>query len=258
MIPASSAPTANRLVEPLGEHLRAQVAHGGLQGWAPVVQAWMDSPQGRACISAVEARQTRHAVIYPSQVLRALALTPLEQVRVLILGQDPYHGPGQAQGLAFSVAAGTRVPPSLRHILQEVRRDTGSIHPAVEAGDLTAWAEQGVLLLNASLTVEDGLPASHARLGWSGLLRGLLQALALRTVDHAQPLVALLWGAHAQAWAPELQAGCDTRRLLLLQANHPSPLSARRPPVPFLGCGHFSQARDFLARQAPGLPPLNW
>lgn len=265
----------NRLTEPLGEHLVRLVADGRLGAWGPVVRAWAASRAGLACISAVEARQRAGAVVYPQEVLHALVLTPLESVRVLILGQDPYHGAGQAQGLAFSVPGGQRLPPSLRNILQEVRRDTGSIQAQAAAGDLSAWARQGVLLLNASLTVEDGQPASHARLGWDGLIRALLQAVA----DHvsfpgpvARPspniedrsalatggLAALLWGTHAQAWGPVLHAQIPAERLLVLQSNHPSPLSARRPPAPFLGCGHFSRARDFLAALDPGGPPLVW
>jgi len=133
------------------------------------------------------------AVVYPPQPLRALELTPLAAVRVVILGQDPYHGPGQAEGLAFSVAPGVRTPPSLRNILQEVRRDTGGAEPS--DGSLVRWAQQGVLLLNTCLTVSDGAPGSHARQGWETLTDAVVAAVA------RQPgtVVFMLWGAHAQA-----------------------------------------------------------
>lgn len=227
-----------------------------LGDWAPVVSSWLQSPEGRRLVAAVEQRQAHGATVYPAQVLRALTLTPLAAVRVIILGQDPYHGPGQAQGLAFSVAAGSRLPPSLRNILQEVRRDLGRVGGQAAGGDLGAWAEQGVLLLNASLTVEDGQPGAHARLGWESLTDALVRAVALRP----QPLVAMLWGAHAQAKAPLLQPSNGQAAVprLILQSNHPSPLSARRPPAPFIGCGHFSQAQAFLRAHDSGRPPIDW
>lgn len=248
----------NRLAVPLGRHLAEVLESGSLGRWAQAVQAWWGSPAGRACVRAIEARQATGATVYPHEVLRALTLTPLDAVRVLILGQDPYHGPGQAQGLAFSVPAGTRLPPSLRHIVQEVRRDTGDIDPLAASGDLSVWARQGVLLLNASFTVEEGAAGAHARLGWAGLTEALLRALAEDIRASGRPLAALLWGAHAQAWAPLLEGQVPRPQLCLLQANHPSPLSARRPPHPFLGCGHFSQASRFLADQDPHRPPLRW
>lgn len=249
---------SNALTRPLGAELARVLAQGDLAAWEPVVREWVDSAEGRSCVGAVEARQRAGATVYPAEVLRALTLTPLESVRVLILGQDPYHGPGQAQGLAFSVPDGQRLPPSLRHILQEVRRDTGGLHPQVQGGDLSAWARQGVLLLNASLTVEDGSAAAHARLGWASLIERVLHAVAGQLTRPGRALAALLWGAHAQAWAPFLKDRCPVPNLLVLQCNHPSPLSARRPPAPFLGCGHFTRARDFLAARQPGQQPLNW
>ncbi|MEN9887282.1 MAG: uracil-DNA glycosylase [Pseudomonadota bacterium] len=188
-------------------------------------------------MAAIQARLQAGAVIYPPQPLRALALTPLDRVRVVILGQDPYHGPGQAEGLAFSVARGVRPPPSLRNIHQEVVRDLGGSLPA--HGSLVSWAEQGVLLLNTCLTVEDGAPASHARFGWGGLTDALIEACS----EQGPRKAFLLWGAHAQAKAPLI----DSTRHLVLQANHPSPLSARRPPVPFVGCGHFGAVNRWLA-----------
>ena len=170
---------------------------------------------------------------------RALELTPLAQVRVVILGQDPYHGPGQAEGLAFSVAPGVKVPPSLRNIFKELQRSLGT--PAPADGSLVRWARQGVLLLNTCLTVEDGQAASHARWGWEALTDQLVRAVA----QSPQPVVFMLWGGHAQAKAGLIEAAAPDGRHLLLQANHPSPLSALRPPQPFWGCGHFARAQRF-------------
>ncbi|MBK7616996.1 MAG: uracil-DNA glycosylase [Burkholderiales bacterium] len=203
--------------------------------WRAVVDVWRNSQQGQALLNFVEARQREDAVIYPAEPLRALALTPLASVRVVILGQDPYHGPGQAEGLAFSVPPGIRIPPSLRNVFVELQRDLGLNPPA--HGHLGAWAEQGVLLLNTSLTVEDGQAASHARRGWEGLTDALIEATACgpRSVTY------LLWGGHAQAKIPLIEAAGAGRHSVLM-ANHPSPLSARRPPAPFIGCGHFGLA----------------
>ena len=172
--------------------------------------------------------------------MRALELTPLEAVHAVVLGQDPYHGPGQAEGLAFSVADGVRHPPSLRNIFKE-------LGATPQSGSLVDWARRGVLLLNACLTVEDGQPASHARKGWEALTDGLLARVAAT----ASPCVYLLWGAHAQAKADLIRshAAQYARDILVLQANHPSPLSASRPPVPFLGSGCFRQAREWLAQR---------
>ncbi len=204
--------------------------------WRPVVAAWRLSPTGQALVDHVERRRAAGAVIYPADPLRALHLTPLAAVQVVILGQDPYHAPGQAEGLAFSVPEGTRLPPSLRNIFTELQRDLGL--PPPPSGHLGGWARQGVLLLNTSLTVEQGQPASHAGRGWEGLTDALIETVA------AQPrrIAFLLWGAHAQAKAPLIERVAPGRHLLL-RANHPSPLSARRPPAPFIGCGHFGSLR---------------
>lgn len=220
------------------------------EGWRPAVAAFLGSDAGLRLASFIRERLAAGAIIYPPQPFRALALTPLNGVRAVVLGQDPYHGPGQAEGLAFSVPAGVRPPPSLRNIFQELQCGAGGSAP--QHGSLAAWAEQGVLLLNASLTVEDGQAGSHAKKGWEALTDRLLAEVAAR----ASPCAYLLWGAHAQAKAALIREaasrhGCD---ILVLQANHPSPLSARRPPVPFLGSGHFARARDWLAaRGHPGL-----
>ena len=200
-------------------------------GWAPLVANFLRSAAGQRVEAHLRQRLQQGAVVYPPTPFRALELTSLADVRVVILGQDPYHGPGQAEGLAFSVPQGVRLPPSLRNIFQELVRERGGAVPA--SGSLTDWAAQGVLLLNTCLTVEQGAPASHARLGWEALSDALIAACSAQ----GRPKAFLLWGAHAQAKATLI----DASRHLVLQANHPSPLSARRPPQPFIGCGHFAQ-----------------
>lgn len=237
-------PASNRLQTPLADLL----AHAPAD-WLPLVRAWQASADGQRLLHFLADRQAAGAQIYPSAPLRALELTPRAGVRVVILGQDPYHGPGQAEGLAFSVPAGVKPPPSLRNILVEISRSLGVPHPP--NGHLGGWARQGVLLLNTVLTVEDGRPAAHAGQGWEALTDGLIQA----TAADAGAKVYLLWGAHAQAKAPQIEVAGGGRHLVL-RANHPSPLSARRPPVPFIGCGHFAQLRDFLAAQ--GTPAIDW
>lgn len=212
-------------------------------GWRAPVDAFFDSVEGQALARFVDARCAAGATVYPAQPLHALELTALADVRVVILGQDPYHGPGQAQGLAFSVPEDVRVPPSLRNIFVEVSRDLGCAPPP--HGNLARWARQGVLLLNTVLTVEQGQPASHAKRGWETLTDRLIGLLAA----DAAPKVFLLWGAPAQARRALIaQAATAADRHAVLSANHPSPLSARRPPVPFIGCGHFSAANAFLDR----------
>ena len=226
--------------------------------WQPVLEAFWRSADGLSLASYVKSRLAAGAVIYPQHPLWALQLTPLSAVKVVILGQDPYHGPHQAQGLSFSVAPGVKLPPSLRNIFKELQRDLGQ--PRLTSGSLEAWAKRGVLLLNTSLTVEDGQPASHAKRGWEQLTDALLVEVA-RT---APACVYMLWGAHAQAKAAliarettaqpagfvGLRAGVTHQRdALVLTANHPSPLSALRPPLPFIGCAHFSQARAWLAQR---------
>ncbi len=228
-------------------------------GWGGAIAEFLSSQAGLALWRAIEARINAGAVIYPPTPFRALELTPLDQVRVVILGQDPYHGAGQAQGLAFSVASGVKVPPSLRNIFKEIGRETGDMAiPSLKNGSLVRWAEQGVLLLNTCLTVEDGLPASHAKLGWEGLTDAFITLVA----EHNKNVIFMLWGAHAQAkqaliQTPQILANKSrVNEHLVLCANHPSPLSAMRPPAPFIGCGHFGLANAFLIKQ--GLPSINW
>ncbi len=235
----------NRLTEPLDADFdRVQ------GGWRQVTEPFRQSPQGRALIDWVDARVRAGAIVYPARPLRALELTPLEAVKAVILGQDPYHGPGQAEGLAFSVPFAPRRgqpwPPSLRNVLQEWSADIGGSLP--NSGSLAPWAQQGVLLLNTSLTVEDGLPASHAKRGWEVLTDALIDAVAA----DAHPKAFLLWGAHAQAKAPRIAAHVQH---WVLQTNHPSPLSAKRGPVPFIGSRPFSRASQYLQQHGQD---LNW
>jgi uracil-DNA glycosylase len=212
-------------------------------GWQPVVDAFFATDAGRRLSTFLQQRIDAGAVIYPPRPLRALEITPLASVHAVVLGQDPYHGPGQAEGLAFSVPEGVKVPPSLRNIFTELYCDSPGDIP--RSGSLLSWAQGGVLLLNAVLTVEDGRPGSHAKQGWEQLTDALLAHVAA----HCSPCVYLLWGTYAQAKAQLIDSTSRAagREALVLQANHPSPLSARRRPVPFLGCGHFRAARDWLA-----------
>lgn len=229
-------------------------------GWHPLLAQFLSTDAARELGQFLGERLAAGAIIYPLQPLQALALTALAQVKVVILGQDPYHGPGQAHGLAFSVAPGVKPPPSLRNIFKEVARDPllgpGPITAPVD-GSLLRWAQQGVLLLNTCLTVEAGQPASHSRRGWEVLTDAIVTAVA-RT---AQPVVFLLWGAQAQAKqgliaASRSMVGQASADHLLLAANHPSPLSALRLPQPFLGCGHFGLTNAFL--QQHGCAPIVW
>jgi uracil-DNA glycosylase len=227
-------------------------------GWGDAVAEFLSSETGQALAKSVQARLDAGAVIYPPTPFMALESTPLDQVRVVILGQDPYHRAGQAHGLAFSVAPGVKIPPSLRNIFKEIQRESGKLsiiqaENSGKSGSLMRWAEQGVLLLNTCLTVEDGLPASHAKLGWEGLTDALISLVA----KHNNNVVFMLWGAHAQAKQALIQVEkSGQNNHLVLCANHPSPLSAMRPPAPFMGCGHFGAANVFLANH--GISPINW
>jgi uracil-DNA glycosylase len=233
--------SCSRLAAPLA----AQFA-GLCPSWRGIVLAQDEVP--RDLCAFVDRRIGEGATVYPPRPFAALALTDPQDVRVVILGQDPYHGPGQAHGLAFSVPPGVRVPPTLRNVFAELRRDLGCAMPA--DGDLSRWAAQGVLLLNAVLTGEDGAPASHAGRGWEFVTDRILATLAAAP----RPCVFMLWGMHAQRKRALLDAAPGPRALLT--ANHPSPLSARRGPQPFLGCGHFSSANHFLTRY--GLAAIDW
>lgn len=216
--------------------------------WQGLLDGFWSSHAGASLLQFIEERLRAGAHIFPPQPLRALQLTPLSQVQVVLLGQDPYHGLGQAEGLAFSVQTGVKLPPSLRNIFKELQSDL-NLQPPM-SGSLQPWARQGVLLLNTCLTVEEGQAGSHAKRGWEVLTDNLIQAVAARP----KPCVFMLWGAHAQAKTALIREA-SLGPHLVLQANHPSPLSALRGPQAFIGCRHFSAAQAWLAGQ--GLS-LNW
>lgn len=184
-------------------------------------------------------------VVYPApqSVFNAFTLCPFDQVKVVILGQDPYHGPNQAHGLAFSVPEGVRTPPSLLNIHKEIKADLGTEVP--DNGNLKRWAKQGVFLLNATLTVEAGNAGSHQGLGWEQFTDAVIKTIS----DQKEHVAFLLWGSYARSKAPLI----DTQKHLILEAPHPSPLSAHRG---FLGCRHFSQTNTFLENN--NLQPIKW
>lgn len=228
---------------PLSMHLDALPAD-----WRPLVQVFFASKEGQSLQHFLAVRAAAGATIYPPRPLHALELTPLHEVRAVVVGQDPYHGPGQAHGLAFSVPDVVAPPPSLRNIFLELKSDLGCRIPT--SGNLERWARQGVLLLNAVFTVEEGKAGAHAKRGWERLSESVIERLA---ADEG-PKVFLLWGAFAQAQRALIEA--KGGRHLVLAANHPSPLSARRPPVPFFGCKHFSKANEFLEQRGRG--SIDW
>jgi len=179
----------------------------------------------------------------PKDVFNAFTHCPYNNVKVVILGQDPYHGPGQAHGLSFSVPGGTRIPPSLRNIFKEIQNDLGHKPPRI--GNLMRWADQGVLLLNSTLTVEQGNAGSHQTIGWETFTDAVIETLS----DNKQHLVFMLWGRFAQEKGKKI----DYTKHLVLQAPHPSPLSAHNG---FFGCKHFSKANRYLSKY--GLEPIEW
>ena len=216
--------------------------------WQAALAPVLASPGMAALTAFLDAEEAAGKRIYPPRESRwrAFVLTPLETVRVVILGQDPYHGAGQAHGLAFSVPAGVKVPPSLRNIHKEMVTDLGVVAPP--GGNLEHWAAQGVLLLNTSLSVEEGRAGSHAKSGWEAVTDAAIAAVAAK----AEPCVFMMWGAHAQRKAervPDLARG----RHLVLSAAHPSPLSAHNG---FFGSRPFSQANAFLAAHGRGM--IDW
>lgn len=190
-------------------------------------------------------KEYREKNIYPpaGMIFNAFNHTPFESVRVVILGQDPYHGEGQANGLSFSVSKGVNIPPSLQNIYKEIKSDTGADIPS--DGDLTRWADQGVLLLNATLTVEANLPGSHQKMGWEEFTTSVVKLLS----EKRENLVFMLWGKYAQ----DKRQLIDEKKHLVLTAPHPSPFSADRG---FFGCRHFSQANAYLILS--GNEPINW
>lgn len=213
--------------------------------WKARVGDWLRRPDMQALAEFLRAEKARGKRIYPPgpRIFAALDATPFERVKVVILGQDPYHGPGQAHGLCFSVPPGVPPPPSLVNIFKEIEADLG-MKPA-DHGCLLPWAEQGVLLLNAVLTVEEGRAGAHQGLGWEGFTDHIVETLG----REREGLVFMLWGSYAQAKGRVI----DTRRHCVLRAPHPSPLSAHRG---FFGCGHFSAANRYLAGR--GQAPIDW
>ena len=213
--------------------------------WKAALQDEFEQPYMKQLGEFLRREKAAGKVIYPPgpMIFQALNSTPLERVRVVILGQDPYHGAGQAHGLCFSVQPGVSPPPSLQNIFKELKRDLNLDIPS--HGYLQHWADQGVLMLNTSLTVEQGVAGSHAKMGWQRLTDRIIEVISEKRSD----VVFLLWGAHAQSKAKLI----DPTRHLLLKSVHPSPLSAHRG---FIGNGHFSRVNQFLKQR--GLEPIDW
>jgi uracil-DNA glycosylase len=213
--------------------------------WKTRVGDWLLRPDMRALSAFLREEKSRGKRIYPPspKIFAALDATPFDAVEVVILGQDPYHGPGQAHGLCFSVPPGVPVPPSLDNIFKEIQRDLGIARP--DHGCLLPWAQRGVLLLNAVLTVEEGRAGSHQGKGWEGFTDHVIDTLA----REREGLVFMLWGSYAQAKGKLI----DARRHCVLRAPHPSPLSAHRG---FIGCAHFSKANRWL--EGRGAKPIDW
>lgn len=215
------------------------------ESWKNQIGSEFDKPYMQGLKKFLQDEKKRGEVVYPrgSEIFNALNTTPFNKVRVVILGQDPYHGEGQAHGLSFSVREGVALPPSLMNIYKEIDAEFG-VQPR-RSGDLTRWAEQGVLLLNATLTVRKAQAGSHQNKGWESFTDSVIRAIN----DHHQNVVFMLWGSYAQ----KKGAFIDRNKHLVLSAPHPSPLSAHRG---FLGCGHFKAANEYLNGQ--GLPGINW
>lgn len=218
------------------------------ESWRPVLDPVLASEQARRLGRWLHAEEAAGKAVYPPRGcrLRALELTPLDKVKVVILGQDPYHGPGQAMGLCFAVPDGVRVPPSLANIHKELHGDLGIDTP--RHGNLEKWARQGVLLLNTTLTVEAGRAGSHAGRGWDAITDACVAAVARR----AAPSVFILWGGHAHARAARV-SGLKDDRHFVIESPHPSPLSAYRG---FFGSKPFSRANAFL--EANGRGAIDW
>ena len=213
--------------------------------WKQILGSEFSKTYFQQIVTFLKVERAQNKMIYPpgQLIFNAFNTTPFHKVKVVIIGQDPYHGPGQAHGLSFSVPAGIKPPPSLINIFKELRTDVGMHIPST--GNLTGWANQGVLLLNAVLTVRAGEPASHAMLGWTEFTNTVIQKLS----NERTGIVFLLWGKYAQ----EKQALIDETKHFVLKAAHPSPFSADKG---FFGCRHFSKTNELLAKQ--GFEPINW
>lgn len=212
--------------------------------WKEILQTEFTKPYFDELVSFVKGEYAS-GVVYPtgSNIFRAFDKCPFDKLKVVIIGQDPYHGPGQANGLCFSVGAGVAFPPSLQNIFKEVQSDIGT--PIPSTGELDRWAEQGVLLLNSVLTVRQHAAASHAGRGWETFTDAVVRAIA----ERKEGVVYMLWGSYAQ----KKGAIANPATNLILKAVHPSPLSAYRG---FFGCKHFSQANDYL--RSKGKTPIEW
>lgn len=213
--------------------------------WKEVLKNEFSKPYFLQIVAHLKTERATKAVIYPpgSQIFNAFAFTPFDKVKVVILGQDPYHGLGQAMGLSFSVPNGVPAPPSLQNIFKELQTDIGM--PIPKTGNLTPWANQGVLLLNAVLTVRANEAASHGKIGWMNFTDAVIRKLS----DEKEGLVFLLWGRFAQ----EKLILIDETKHTVLKAAHPSPLSAYNG---FFGCKHFSRTNEILVKR--GIEPINW
>jgi uracil-DNA glycosylase len=213
--------------------------------WKNVLQSEFDKPYFQEIIHFLKTEKAAGKTIYPpgSLIFNAFNQTTFEDVRVVILGQDPYHGPHQAHGLSFSVQKGIKLPPSLVNIFKELKNDIGMEIPT--NGDLTSWAQQGVLLLNAALTVRDGEPFSHAKIGWSKFTDAVIEKIS----DEKENIIFILWGKFAQ----EKKSLINQNAHFILQAAHPSPLSAHNG---FWDCKHFSKTNEILVKLKQ--TPINW
>lgn len=213
--------------------------------WKQLLQPEFSQPYFEGIVQFLKAEKGMGKTIYPPGplIFNAFACTPVDKVKVVILGQDPYHGPGQAHGLSFSVPRGIPAPPSLVNIFKEIQQELGL--PIPRHGNLEHWARQGVLLLNASLTVEAAQPMSHSRIGWHHFTDAVIRSIS----DARQHIVFMLWGRFAQG----KETLIDTSKHLVLKAAHPSPLSAHNG---FFGCGHFQKTNDYLQQQ--GIAPIDW
>ena len=213
--------------------------------WREKLKDEFDKPYFSNIVNHLKAERQLNKPIYPpgQMIFNAFNSTPFDKVKVLILGQDPYHGPGQAHGLCFSVQKGVPPPPSLVNIFKELHTDIGMTRPS--SGDLSKWAAEGVFLLNASLTVRAAEPMSHAKIGWAQFTDAVIKTIA----EEKQHVVFLLWGKFAQ----EKAAFIDDSRHLILKAAHPSPLSAHNG---FFGCRHFSKTNEYLMQQ--GSDAIDW
>ncbi|MFN8289702.1 MAG: uracil-DNA glycosylase [Chitinophagaceae bacterium] len=213
--------------------------------WKKVLQEEFSKPYFEQIVSHIRTEKAQGKIIYPPgpAIFNAFDTTPFDNVKVVILGQDPYHGPGQAHGLCFSVQNGVPPPPSLQNMFKELHEDIGFHIPA--HGNLTSWARQGVFLLNASLTVRAGEPMSHSKIGWAPFTDTVIKKIS----EGKEHVVFMLWGKFAQ----EKRTLIDESKHLVLRAAHPSPLSAH---AGFFGCRHFSKANEYLVSK--GIEPVDW